>query len=104
MLEKIMACYGSAITLTRGDSSRVIRGFLQLAGEKTAEGTYSSLGSVPMGRFSYFGTEQVLAGDTLEVDGEAYLVRQAEAVQGRDGPLYYWGSCVKKGEAEPWGS
>lgn len=99
-----MACYGSAITLTREDSSRAVRGFLQLAGEKTPEGIYSAVGSVQPGRFDYFGTEQVLVGDTLELEGEAYLVRQAEPIRGNDGPLYYWGLCVKKGAADTWGS
>ena len=104
MLEKIMAGYGCAITLTRGDSSRVIRGFLQLTGEKTAEGTYIGTGAVTPGRYTYLGTEQVLVGDTLEMGEEAYLVRQAETVRGNDGPLYYWGLCVKMGGADTWGS
>lgn len=104
MLEKIMDCYGSTITLTREEDSRVIRGFLQRSGEKTPELSRSALGGLDRGSYVYLGMTPLAEGDTLEAEGTAYLVRQAESILGRDGPLYYWGLCVRKGAEDTWGS
>ena len=103
MLGKIMDCYGSRIILSQDGSAEIVRGFLQPGGEKTATTSHSPVGDVPLGSFTYIGMEQVHEGDTLTLNGEAYRVRQAAAVQGNDGPLYYWALCVRKGGADLWG-
>lgn len=104
MLEKIFGCYGSLITLTRDGESRTVRAFLQPGGEEHAAGQYTAAGRTPLGTFLYLGTEPVQEGDTLRLGDEDFLVRQAALFQGRDGPLYCRGLCVRKGEADSWGS
>lgn len=104
MLEKIMACYGSLITLSRDGETRTFRAFLQPSGEESATGRGTAVGQVPLGTFLYIGTEPVREGDTLRMGDEDFLVRQAALFQGRDGPLYCRGLCVRKGEADSWGS
>ena len=42
-------------------------------------------------------------GDILEVNSKRYLLRRAEVIHDRKGPLYRWGLCVERGGDDEWG-
>ncbi len=108
MVSKILNCYGSAVTLTQGETAHAIRAFFQPVRSKSwqyLEGDYSPLGEVPRGQYVYIGPvePQAQAGDTLTVEGRDYWLRRTELILDSDGPVYCWGMCVEKGGSDTWG-
>ena len=108
MVEKVLASYGSAVTLQKGEDTYAIRAFFQPVRSKSwqyLEGNYSPLGEIPRGQYVYIGPAEpkAEAGDTLVVEGSAYWLRRTELVRDSTGPVYCWGLCVEKGGEDNWG-
>lgn len=104
---KLMERYGSSMTLIQGETEHPIRGFLQETRSKSHENTYrrfSLLGETPMGMFVYLGPAEPMAhtGDQLIFRERRFELRRAEPVLAGDQPVYCWGMCIEKGEADIW--
>jgi len=108
MVTKILNTYGTAVTLTHGDSEFEIRAFFQPVRSKSwqyLEGTYSPLGEIPRGQYVYIGPVNPIAeaGDQITVDKKQYWLRRCELIYDTGGPVYRWGMCVEKGGEDTWG-
>lgn len=107
MLDKIFACYGSEITVERAGETITFPGFFQPS-LSLAKQAYlpemTQLGISAPGQYVLLcpAAPEVLAGDTVTVAGNAYLLRRKETLFGADGPLYQWGLCTVKGGADTW--
>ncbi len=78
------------------------RGFLQPSGSLDTKQKLSLIGPIPTGKYLFIGPGNVnlREGDTLAQNGIAYELRRLEPVWAGDKRLYFWGVCVRKGEAE----
>ena len=108
MIARILEKYGTPVELHRGEISWTVRAFFQPVRSKSwddSDSDYSPLGEIPRGRYIYMGPlePEAAAGDTIWVDGKAYLVRRSEIVRDHRGPAYCWGLCLEKGGADNWG-
>ena len=108
MVAKILKKYGTAMTLCRGEESWEVRAFLQPVlskGWDTSDAEYSPLGEIPRGRYVYIGptVPEAAAGDTVLMDGKAYLMRRCDVIRDGKGPVYCWGLCLEKGGEDDWG-
>ena len=63
------------------------------------------LGQLPGGQYLYIGpAEQPIAqGDQVYVDDQGYVMRRVETYLDRNGPVYRWALCVRKGGVDKWG-
>ena len=103
----LMKKYGSPMTLIHEDTSQEIRAFLQETRSKSHVITYrrySILGETPQGMFVYIGPAEPMAktGDQLVCGGRRFELRRAEPVMAGSRPVYCWGMCIEKGEADIW--
>lgn len=108
MMVRILEKYGTAVTLCRGEERWELRAIFQPVRSKSWEASdadYSPLGEIPRGRYVYMGPlePEAAAGDTVWVDGKAYLMRRSEVVRDHKGPAYCWGLCLEKGGEDNWG-
>lgn len=104
MVEGLMAQYGRDVTLVQGESSRVVRCFLQpvrSGSYQSMERTALPLGRLSQGQYTYLGPlgAGVQPGDILRLEEKSYLVRRVETVSGGGGPVYQWGLCMERSEA-----
>ena len=108
MVEKMMACYGRDLILTRGEEQFSLRGFLQpVTGkvERLAMVQMGPLGQESRERFVYIGpaNPEVAAEDQVASGETTYVVRTAQVIGDGNGPLYCWAMCVEKGSEDLWG-
>lgn len=109
MVTKIFKTYGTAVTLCHEEEEHSVRVFFQPVRSKSwqyLEGTYAPLGEIPRGQFVYLGPVKpaAQAGDTVLVEGKAYLLRRSELIRDGNGPVYCWGMCLEKGGEDTWGA
>lgn len=102
MVKRILARWGTELTLVRGDDAFPVHGLLQHSRSKSLQNlrsTYSPLGQIPGGQYVYIGPArpEAAAGDTLICGDKAYVLRRAEPVRFRSRTVYCWGLCVEKG-------
>lgn len=105
MLERIMARYGCTVLWCHEGKARNIRAFFQPVTSRSWQKLKREvfpLGHVPTGMYVYIGSEayELREGDFLTVEGSEYVVRRTEVICHRDGPLYRWGLCARKGREE----
>ena len=108
MIGRVLSKYGTALQLCRGEQQWTVRAFFQPVRSKsweTSDSDYSPLGELPRGRYVYIGPlePEAAAGDTVLLDGKAYLMRRSEVVRDEKGPAYCWGLCLEKGGEDDWG-
>lgn len=96
----VKVCHKGTITWTKGVFVPTTSRSWQ-----NMENVFTPLGETPRGQYNYIGTLEPVAekGDTLEVGGKQYLLRRAELIQDKNGPLYRWGLCVEMGGRDYWG-
>ncbi len=107
-VEKIMAEYGTDLTIVSGLESRTVRGFFRAVNSKSWQSMESEatlLGEITRGQYVYMGPvgAAVQEGDTLILGDRTYLFRRTEVYYYGNGPLYQWGLCVEKGVNDTWG-
>lgn len=108
-VEKVMACYGTDMTIVSGAEERTVRGFFRAVNSKSwqnMESVASLLGEISRGQYVYMGPSDasVKEGDTLVLGGRSYLFRRVEPYYYGNQPVYQWGLCVEKGVNDTWGT
>ena len=106
-VEKLMARYGTELTIYHGDTKKTVRGFFRAVNSKSWQSIESEatlLGEISRGQYAYLGPvgTQVWEGDTLELGGRTYLFRRVERYYFGNKPVYHWGLCVEKGVNDTW--
>lgn len=109
MAEKILAQYGTEMTLCHGGKNQSIRGFFQAVHSKSwqnMEQVATPLGEISRGQYTYIGPADAAAseGDTLIVGEKKYQFRRVEPYYYGNEPVYCWGLCVEKGAEDTWGA
>lgn len=109
VVERVMAKYGSDMTITGGGETKTVRGFFQAVNSKSwqsMEHEATPLGELSRGQYAYMGPvgTAVKEGDTLHLGEKSYCFRRVEAYYYGNEPIYIWGLCVEKGVNDTWGS
>ena len=109
MIEKVMAQYGTDMTIVSGEEEKAVRGFFRAVNSKSWQSMESEatlLGEISRGQYAYVGpvAVSVLEGDTLRLGERTYLFRRVEPYYYGSQAVYTWGLCVEKGVNDTWGS
>ena len=109
MVNAILRQYGTAMTLTRGETKIRVKGFFQPVRSKSWQSLVDQstpLGEIFRGQYIYLGPPDAIVseGDILTVGGKSYFFRRVEQYLYGDEPVYIWGMCVEKGVNDTWGS
>lgn len=109
MVEKMIRNWGTDVTVYhRGVPSTAKGVFVSTTSRswQNMQNVFTELGETPRGQYNYIGAMEPVAekGDILEVNNKRYLLRRAEVVYDRKGPLYRWGLCVERGGDDEWGN
>ena len=109
MVEKVMAQYGTDMTIVSGGEQRPVRGFFRAVNSKSWQSMESEatlLGEISRGQYAYVGPVDVAVreGDTLRLGEKTYLFRRVEPDYYGNQEVYTWGLCVEKGVNDTWGS
>ena len=105
MLERFMSRYGSRMVWLHDGKTESVQGFFQPVTSRSWQKLKREvfpLGQIPTGMYVYIGPERypVREGDFLKVGDTEYVLRRAEVIYHRDGPLYRWAVCARKGNEE----
>lgn len=105
LVQRLLARWGTEMTLVHGGKEICIRAMLQHTKSKSwqnMEKQMSLLGRIPGGQYVYIGPAQPAAqtGDRLLLGGNEYELRRVEPVWFRNQPMYCWGLCVRKGSVQ----
>ena len=108
-VEKIMAQYGTDMTIVSNGESKTARGFFRAVNSKSwqsIESQASKLGEITRGQYVYMGPVGVAVkeGDTLILGQRSYLLRRVEPYYYGNQAVYQWGLCVEKGVNDIWGT
>ena len=109
MVEKVMAQYGTDMTVVSGEETKPVRGFFRAVNSKSWQSMESEatlLGEISRGQYAYVGPVEVAVreGDTLRLGDRTYLFRRVEPYYYGNQAVYTWGLCVEKGVNDTWGS
>ena len=109
MIERILAAYGSGMTIVCADGEKAVRAFLQPVTEKSREDmrrTIRMLGEIPAGRYVYIGPAEPALREDAEILfwGERYRACRAETLVIAGEALYVWALLQKEGGDDPWTS
>ena len=109
MIQSLLRDFGTDLTVTRGGTARVLRGFFQAVNSKSWQSMESEatlLGEISRGQYAYVGpvAVSVREGDTLRLGEKTYLFRRVEPYYYGNQAVYTWGLCVEKGVNDTWGS
>ena len=109
MVEKVMAQYGTDMTVFSGEETKPVRGFFRAVNSKSWQSMESEatlLGEISRGQYTYVGPVEVSVreGDTLRLGDRTYLFRRVEPYYYGNQAVYTWGLCVEKGVNDTWGS
>lgn len=107
MLERILAQYGSEMTLHGAEGERRVRAFLQpvtAKGLEAARRTIQELGEIPEERYLYIGPAQeaLHEDDGIVFQAERYRVCRVQTLVVADEALYVWALVKKEGGDDPW--
>lgn len=108
-VEKIMAQYGTDMTLVRSGVQKTVRGFFRAVNSKSWQSMESEatlLGEISRGQYAYIGPVGVAVqeGDTVKLGEKTYLFRRVEPYWYGNEAVYLWGLCVEKGVNDTWGT
>ena len=109
MVEKIIAQYGTDMTLTSGGKTKTVQAFFRAVNAKSWQSMESEatlLGEISRGQYVYMGPVDVKVkeGDTLVLGERTYLFRRVEHYYYGNEAIYQWGLCVEKGVNDTWGT
>lgn len=102
LLDRMMSKWGMSLVWFHDGSAVTLRGFFQPVTSRSWQKLrreISPLGETPTGMYVYLGPveQEIREGDQLEVAGRSYIFRKSELIYDRNGPVYRWGLCARKG-------
>lgn len=102
VINRILRCCGSRLTVSTADGTQTVRAFLQPVTERGRQAVKHSLcdlGQLPQGSFLYIGPAGVPLSqdDAVAFGGEDYTVMRAERLFWRDEAVYQWAIVQKCG-------
>ena len=108
-VERVMARYGTDMTIAGEEGTKTVRGFFRAVNSKSWQSMESEatlLGEISRGQYAYMGPAGIAVreGDTLTLGDRTYLFRRVEAYYYGKEAVYLWGLCVEKGVNDTWGS
>lgn len=108
LMDRIFNRYGMDGAVHRADGIQRVKVFFESVNSKSWQNMQSrhhALGQLPRGQYicRFPKGTLVQAGDTLRVNGTAYLVCRVEDMAGLGGFGYRWALCTKKGSGDSWG-
>ena len=108
-VDKIMAQYGTDVTIVSNGVQKTARGFFRAVNSKSwqsIESQATMLGEITRGQYVYMGPVGVAVqeGDTLLLGQRSYLIRRVEPYYYGNQAVYLWGLCVEKGVNDTWGT
>lgn len=108
MMDRILQRYGTVARVEHEGQEEKVRIFFQPSTSKSwqnMEPVRSPLGKLPGGQYLYIGPAgvEIHPGDRVALGQKEYILRRAEVIQDRSGPVYRWGLCVEKGRDDAWG-
>ena len=101
-LERIMDRYGTELVWIHEGKEENLRGFFQPVTSRSWQKLLrqvTPLGEAQTGLYVYIGpmSQELKAGDGLQVGQRQYGIRRTEVIYGHTGPAYLWALCVRKG-------
>lgn len=107
MMDRALKRYGVAAVLEHDGKNIPLRIFFQPSMSKSWDSMnpiVTPLGQLPGGQYLYIGpAEQPISqGDVVQVSAGSYVIRRAETYLDRNGPVYQWALCVRKGSDKRW--
>ena len=107
MIDRALKRYGVAAVLEHEGKNIPLRTFFQPSMSKSwgsMNPIVTPLGQLPGGQYLYIGpAEQPISqGDVVQVSTGSYVIRRPETYLDRNGPVYQWALCVRKGSDQPW--
>lgn len=107
MIDRILAQYGSEMTVTHGKDAQTVRAFLQPVTEKSwseLRKTVQQLGQIPAERYVYIGPAEaaVSDGDAVCLGERTFLVCRSEQLNVHGQALYVWALLRQKEAADAW--
>lgn len=108
LMDRIFARYGTPAVLCTGAGEESVRVFLESVNSKSWQNMrsrYHALGRLPRGQYvcRFPRGTAVNGGDTVQVNGTAYLVCRVEDMNGPGGCAFRWALCTQKGSEDTWG-
>ena len=108
-VDKLIQQYGTDLILNCNGEEKAARGFLRAVTShswQSMEPIATPLGEVSRGQYTYIGQAAypVNERDTVSLRGKTYRFCRVEPYYYGDELIYYWGACIEKGGAEPWGA
>lgn len=102
LLERMMGRWGMLLYWHHEGKREPVRGFFQPVTTRSwqkLKREITPLGEAPTGMYVYMGPadREIQEGDQLEVAGRFYIFRKTELIFDRNGPVYQWGLCARKG-------
>lgn len=103
IIDSLLQQFGVDATVN-GIQTRI---FLQFSNSKSWDSMnpiLTPIGQIPGGQYLYIGPAdiKISAGDEVNVDGTAYIMRRCEVYQAQEGPIYRWALCALKGSGTKW--
>lgn len=107
MIDRILKQYGVEAVLEHDGKEIPLRIFFQPSMSKSWDSMnpiVTPLGQLPGGQYLYIGPakQPISQGDIVRVVSGSYVIRRAETYLDRNGPVYQWALCVRKGSDQPW--
>jgi hypothetical protein len=107
MIDQILRQYGVSAEVEHEGKVVRLRIFFQPSMSKSWDSMnpiVTPLGQLPGGQYLYIGPadQPIGQGDQVTVGGKSYIMRRTETYLDRNGPIYQWALCVRKGSEETW--
>lgn len=108
MFSRVLKRYGVPAVLEHAGETIELRIFFQPSASKSWDSMnpiVTPLGQLPGGQYLYIGPgdQPISQGDQLQVGEQEYVMRRVETYLDRQGPVYRWALCVRKGGEDRWG-
>lgn len=102
VMDQLMDKWGTKLIWFHDGAAVTLRGFFQPVTSRSWQKLrreVSPLGEASTLMYVYLGPvdQEICEGDQLEVAGKHYVFRKTELIYDRDGPVYRWGLCTRKG-------
>jgi hypothetical protein len=108
LMDRVFARYGTEAVLHTAKGRQEVKVLFESVNSKSwqnMQARYHALGRLPRGQYicRFPRWVAVQAGDTVTVNGVAYLVCRVEDMLAPGGCAFRWALCTGKGSEDTWG-